>query len=69
MGKGARWHENDYGVLWPPTGWVHYDTAEEVRAMNHLHRGELRLMMNLFQRSVKLIANERRGSRLIRRYA
>jgi len=36
--------------------------------MNELYRGQLRLRMNLFQPSVKLIAKERRGSRLIRRY-
>jgi len=36
--------------------------------MNGLYRGELRFMMNLFWPSVKLIAKERRGSRLIRRY-
>ena len=36
--------------------------------MNDLYKGELRLMMNLFQPSVKLVAKERRGSRLIRRY-
>ena len=35
--------------------------------MNDLYRGELRLMMNLFQPGVKLMAKERRGSRLIRR--
>ena len=46
-----------------------YDRAQEVRAMNGLYRGELRFMMNLFWPSVKLIAKERRGSRLIRRYA
>jgi len=49
-------------------GWGRYDRAEEVRAMNELYKGELRLMMNLFQPSVKLVAKERRGSRLIRRY-
>ena len=49
-------------------GWGRYDRAEEVRAMNDLYKGELRLMMNLFQPSVKLVAKERRGSRLIRRY-
>ena len=36
--------------------------------MNELYRGQLRLMMNLFQPSVKLVAKERKGSRLIRRY-
>jgi len=36
-----------------------YDRAEEVRAMNGLYRGELRLMMNLLRPSVKLMAKER----------
>ncbi len=49
-------------------GWERYDSAEVVAAMNGLYRGDLRLMMNLFQASVKLAERRRVGSRLTRRY-
>ena len=49
-------------------GWDRYDTPESVRAMNDLYRNELRLFMNLFQPSVKLIRTERKGSRKTKRY-
>jgi hypothetical protein len=49
-------------------GWDRYDTLESVRAMNDLFRHELRLFMNLFQPSVKLIRTERKGSRKTKRY-
>jgi len=49
-------------------GWERYDTAEAIAAMNNLYRGELRLMMNLFQPSVKLLEKRRVGARLRRRY-
>src|SRR4030066_1980323 len=49
-------------------GWDRYDTPEAVRAMNELFGQQLRLYMNLFQPSVKLIRTERKGSRKTRRY-
>jgi len=49
-------------------GWERYDSREVIAAMNELYEGELRLMMNLFQPSVKLIERVRVGSRLTRRY-
>jgi hypothetical protein len=49
-------------------GWDRYDTPAAVALMNDLYRNELRLMMNLFQPSVKLICKERIGSRLKRVY-
>lgn len=49
-------------------GWDRYDTVEQREAMNALYRSELRLFMNLFQPSVKLVQKERVGSRLRRRY-
>ena len=49
-------------------GWDRYDTAAAVEAMNDLYENEIRLYMNLFQPSVKLIRTERRGSRKTRRY-
>ena len=49
-------------------GWDRYDSPEAVRALNELYAQELRLYLNLFQPSVKLIRMERRGSRKTRRY-
>ncbi len=49
-------------------GWDRYDTPEAVRAKNDLFRNELRLYLNLFQPSVKLIRTERKGLRKTRRY-
>jgi len=49
-------------------GWDRYDSSSAVGLMNDLYRNELRLMMNLFQPSVKLIRKERIGSRLKRVY-
>ena len=49
-------------------GWDRYDNAAAVGLLNDLYRGELRLMMNLFQPSVKLLRKERVGSRLKRIY-
>ena len=49
-------------------GWDRYDSAAAVALLNDLYRGELRLMMNLFQPSVKLLRKERVGARLTRIY-
>jgi len=49
-------------------GWDRYDTPEAVAAMNDLYRNELRLWLNLFQPSAKLIKKVRAGSKLRRRY-
>lgn len=49
-------------------GWDRYDSPPALNAINELYRNELRLMMNLFQPSVKLVRKVRRGSRLTRRY-
>jgi hypothetical protein len=49
-------------------GWDRYDSPPALHAINELYRNELRLMMNLFQPSVKLVRKVRRGSRLTRRY-
>jgi hypothetical protein len=49
-------------------GWDRYDSAAAVQMLNDLYRNELRLMMNLFQPSVKLVRKERVGSRLRRVY-
>ena len=49
-------------------GWDRYDTPEAVQAMNDLYAHELRLYLNLFQPSVKLIRTVRKGSRRTRHY-
>lgn len=49
-------------------GWDRYDSPAAVGLLNDLYRHELRLMMNLFQPSVKLIRKARVGSRLTRVY-
>lgn len=49
-------------------GYDRYDTPQAVLAMNELYRHEVRLMMNLFQPSVKLKSKARVGSRLCRRH-
>jgi hypothetical protein len=49
-------------------GWDRYDSQRALRAMNDFYRRDWRLMMNLFQPSVKLIKKVRVGSRLTRRY-
>ncbi len=49
-------------------GWDRYDSPAALAAMNDLYRHELRLMMNLFQPSVKLQRKTRVGARLRRIY-
>ena len=49
-------------------GWDRYDSDEALEAINDLYRGDLRLMMNLFQPSVRLIEKKRVGARLRRVY-
>jgi hypothetical protein len=49
-------------------GWDRYDTPQALRAMNDLYSDELRLFMNLFEPSVKLLKVIRKGSRRIRVY-
>jgi hypothetical protein len=49
-------------------GWDRYDSTAAVGLLNELYRHELRLMMNLFQPSVRLLRKERVGSRLKRVY-
>jgi hypothetical protein len=48
--------------------WDRYDTPQAVEAINDLYRHELRLWMNLFQPSVKLLRKVRVGSKLRRQY-
>ena len=49
--------------------WDRYDTPQAVGAINDLYRNELRLWMNLFQPSVKLLRKTRVGSKLRRKYS
>jgi transposase InsO family protein len=50
-------------------GWDRYDSPSALEALNDLYRNELRLMMNLYQPTVKLESKARVGSRLRRRYS
>jgi len=49
-------------------GWDRYDTPQAAAAMSALYAGDLRVMMNFFQPSVKLMERRRVGSRITRRY-
>jgi hypothetical protein len=49
-------------------GYVRYDSAQALEAMNALYRHELRLFQNLFLPSVKLVQKVRVGSRVRRVY-
>ncbi|MBI4680853.1 MAG: DDE-type integrase/transposase/recombinase [Nitrospirae bacterium] len=49
-------------------GWNRYDTLAAVNAMNDLYKNELRLFMNLFLPSMKLLEKERVGSKKKRKY-
>ena len=49
-------------------GWERYDTHEAVEAINDLYRHELRLWLNLFLPSVKLLKKMRVGSKVRRVY-
>ena len=49
-------------------GWERYDSDNALTAINRLYTGDLRLLQNLFQPSVKLREKKRVGSRLVRRY-
>lgn len=50
-------------------GWDRYDSDEAHEAINALYTGDLRLWMNLFQPSVKLIEKERVGPRVRKIYS
>jgi transposase InsO family protein len=49
-------------------GWERYDTHEAVAAINDLYRHELRIWLNLFLPSVKLLKKVRVGSKVRRVY-
>ena len=49
-------------------GWERYDRHEAVEAINDLYRNELRLWLNLFLPSVKLVKKVRVGSKVRRVY-
>jgi hypothetical protein len=49
-------------------GWKRIDAPAAIEAMNALYRNELRLFLNYFQPSVKLVERHRIGSRVRRKY-
>ena len=49
-------------------GWDRYESLAALKALNALYAGDLSLMMNMYQPSVKLTHKVRVGSKLRRRY-
>ena len=49
-------------------GWQRLDSAAILQVVNSLYRNELRLWMNFFQPTVKLISKQRVGAKIVRRY-
>ncbi len=49
-------------------GYFRYDTQDELQLLTRLYQQELRLYKNFFQPMIKLIAKERRGGRIHRKY-
>jgi len=49
-------------------GWLRFDSLQALDAMNALYTHEIRLWMNYFQPSVKLVRKERIGSRIRKLY-
>jgi transposase InsO family protein len=49
-------------------GWDRYDSEESLNLINDLYRNEIRIYLNLFMPSVKLIKSERIGSRIRKMY-
>ncbi len=50
-------------------GWQRYDSRRALEAINRLYAQDLRIMMNWFQPSVKLLKKRRVGSHLVRTYS
>lgn len=74
--RGRPYHKNDNAYIeqknWTHVrkifGWKRIDAPAAIEAMNALYRSELRLFLNYFQPSVKLIERVRVGSRVRRTY-
>jgi hypothetical protein len=49
-------------------GWDRYDGEKSLKLINKLYRNEIRLFMNLFKSSVKLVRKERTGSKIKKIY-
>lgn len=64
----AHIEQNNWTHVRRLVGWERYATPQVLQRMNQLYAGDLRLMMNLFQPSVKLTHKVRVGSRLRRCY-
>jgi len=59
--------QKNWAVARRAVGYARYDTEEEVRIMNDLY-DVLRLYVNFFQPSAKLVSKERIGSKVIKHY-
>jgi hypothetical protein len=49
-------------------GWQRIDTPRQIKLINQLYRGPLRLFINFFQPSMKCIKKEKIGSKYVRQY-
>ena len=59
--------QKNYSVIRQAVGYARFDTKEELRLLQELY-SKLRLLVNHFYPSVKLIDKTRVGSRVIKRY-
>lgn len=59
--------QKNWAVARRAVGYARYDTEKEVQIMNALY-DELRLYVNFFQPSAKLLSKERRGAKVTKRY-
>jgi len=59
--------QKNYSVVRRHVGYQRYDTEEEVELLNQLY-GQLRLYVNFFLPSQKLVEKTRQGSRVTKRY-
>lgn len=74
--RGRPYHKNDNAYVeqknWTHVrkifGWKRVDSPDAIEAMNQLYQNELRLFMNYFQPSVKLVERTRIGSRVRRKH-
>ena len=74
--RGRPYHKNDNAYIeqknWTHVrkifGWKRIDAPAAIEAMNALYRNELRVFLNYFQPSVKLVERTRVGSRVRRKY-
>jgi hypothetical protein len=73
--RGRPYHSNDtcyveqknYNIVRQAVGYARYETAEEVALIAQLYE-RLRLLINFFYPSMKLLHKQRRGARIYKQY-